>query len=76
MTNQSTVSDLRARVLAGQPLTDDEILHAVRALRDERAAAVRKVAEKAAAKHVDYDALFAGGTVQPVGGKPPGDPFR
>ena len=68
-----TLSDLRARVLAGDVLTDDEILHVVRALRDQRAGALRQAAEKAASKHVDYDTLFAGGGVQ---SKMKQDPFR
>lgn len=79
------LSDLRARVVAGEALSDDEIIAAVRALRDNRAAAVERAAVKARAKHVDMDKLFAGVTPEwekGVGAAPQptkptdNDPFR
>jgi len=72
MTASSSLSDLRARVIAGDVLTDEEILHAVRSLRDQRAKAVQRAAAKAQNKHVDMDALFAGTTP----GSMTKDPFR
>lgn len=80
----TSVEALRARALAGETLSDDEVVAAVRALRDKRAAATQRVAERAAAKRIDLSALFAGGGARPdtaaaqsaAAQRPPRDPFR
>ena len=70
-----SLPDLRARVLAGEELSDDEIVAVVRKLSGARQNAVAQAAEKAAKSHVDLDAMFVPqGQTGVV--KPPEDDFR
>ena len=50
--------DLRQRVLAGQPVTDEEMLGIARYLAADRQSAAAKAQVKAQKKQIDLGALF------------------